>query len=53
MQLIDRRGSVLLGYVAELSTLAVFLGSVASAALPNDALHCGKTLVTMLFCLLD
>ena len=44
-------GRLILGYTAEASTLAVFLGSVASAVVPNSALHCGATLAAMVFCL--
>jgi hypothetical protein len=43
--------SVLLGYTAELSTVAVFLGSLVSTVVPNDALHCGGTIAVMTACL--
>jgi len=45
-----REGSVLLGYTAEMSTVAVFVGSVCSAYLPNAALHCWATMAAMLAC---
>lgn len=44
-------GGVVLGYAAELSTVAVFLGSVVSSCVPVDSLHCGCTLSLMLLCL--
>lgn len=47
----DGSGGVLLGYTAELSTVAVFLGSLVSTAVSNDALHCGATVSIMLGCL--
>eukprot|EP00967_Tisochrysis_lutea_P156518 scaffold315517_cov36-Tisochrysis_lutea.AAC.1 len=42
----------LLGYATELSTVAVFAGSVVSAWLSVSSLHCGFTLASMCACLL-
>lgn len=45
-------GGTLLGYTVEVSTVAVFAGSVVSAWLSTSALHCGATIACMCACLL-
>jgi hypothetical protein len=45
-------GGTLLGYTVEVSTVAVFAGSVLSAWLSTSALYCGATVASMCACLL-